>query len=317
MRNSSEIIGLPILCIKEGITYGQVKEFLINPDEGKIDFIVLDNGFWYSGALVIPYSSIYGIGSDAVTTPSIEDICAFSGLVEAQKLVDRGVLLKGTRIYTVNGQYMGTLSEYAIRVGDGKIVGCTMSSDEGDVFIASEQIMTFGRDVIILRESEQDEDAIEPIIDLIDGGQSDISLEYENIQERIKIVDVLVPDADADADTDTDTDTDTDADTDTDTDTEQEESVRSVEEVEFQIDDSESSNDEVRPSEDLESEENSAAIMFEQRQRKFLIGRKASKSILDDEGIVLVKVNQEITDELIDIVKIHGRLIELTMNTKL
>lgn len=62
--------------------------------------------------------------------------------------------------------------------------------------------------------------------------------------------------------------------------------------------------------------ENKASSLFEKRQLKFLLGRKASKEIFSDNGILLVEVGQEITDDVLDIIKANNKLTELTMNTQ-
>ncbi len=62
--------------------------------------------------------------------------------------------------------------------------------------------------------------------------------------------------------------------------------------------------------------ENSAASLFEQRQRQYLMGRKATKTITDPNGNVIVSEGMTINGEIIDDAKLSGKLIELVMNNK-
>lgn len=56
--------------------------------------------------------------------------------------------------------------------------------------------------------------------------------------------------------------------------------------------------------------------LFEEKQRQFLIGRKAKRQILDDMGEVLLEEGQLVTKEILDRVKDKNKIIELTINTR-
>ena len=59
----------------------------------------------------------------------------------------------------------------------------------------------------------------------------------------------------------------------------------------------------------------SSAKLFEEKQRQFLIGRRAKKTILDSSGNVLVEEGQAITKEILDRVTDKNKIIEITINT--
>lgn len=59
----------------------------------------------------------------------------------------------------------------------------------------------------------------------------------------------------------------------------------------------------------------SSAKLFEEKQRQFLIGRRAKKTILDSSGNVLVEEGQAITKEILDKVTDKNKIIEITINT--
>ncbi len=56
--------------------------------------------------------------------------------------------------------------------------------------------------------------------------------------------------------------------------------------------------------------------VFEEHQRKYLLGRHTSKDILDEHNNVIVKEGEEITEELVKKVSDAGKYVELTMNSK-
>jgi hypothetical protein len=58
----------------------------------------------------------------------------------------------------------------------------------------------------------------------------------------------------------------------------------------------------------------SAAELFEQRQRQYLVGKKVTKTIYNSSGGIIVNSGEIITEKIIDDVKANGKLIELVMN---
>ncbi len=60
----------------------------------------------------------------------------------------------------------------------------------------------------------------------------------------------------------------------------------------------------------------STQSLFEQRQKQYLNGRKATKTITDNAGKVIVSSGEIINEDIIDIAKTNGKLIELVMNNK-
>lgn len=64
------------------------------------------------------------------------------------------------------------------------------------------------------------------------------------------------------------------------------------------------------------SEQSNAASLFEQRQKQYLNGRKATKTIMSNSGAVIISEGAVITDDVIESAKKSGKLIELVMNNK-
>ena len=66
-----------------------------------------------------------GIGSNAVTTETEGNILRFTEVESAVALVQDGVKLIGTKIYTEKGRYIGKVDEFFINE-DGGIAGCKL-----------------------------------------------------------------------------------------------------------------------------------------------------------------------------------------------
>lgn len=62
--------------------------------------------------------------------------------------------------------------------------------------------------------------------------------------------------------------------------------------------------------------QSSAAHLFEQRQKEYLNGKRVTKTIVSDSGTVIIRQGETITDEVIEVSKQNGKLIELIMNNE-
>lgn len=157
MKKSQEIIGLPVFSIMDGRKIGQVKDLVINPEEGKLDFILVSNGSWYVGARVLPYKAVMGIGEHAVTTESEHLLSNINDTASANTLLQRNIELKGNRVLTNKGNLIGVISEYEVDEASGKITRLEYKTaqDESKIdVIEAGDVLTYGTDVIVVRERQ-------------------------------------------------------------------------------------------------------------------------------------------------------------------
>lgn len=158
MKKSQEIIGLPVFAIINGRKIGQVKDMVINPEEGKVDFILVSNGSWYVGARVLPYKDVMGIGEHAVTTESENLLTTLNETVNANNLLERNIEIKGNRVLTNKGNLIGVISEYEIDETTGKLsrLEYKTAEDESKIeIIAAEDVLTYGTDVLVVKEKDK------------------------------------------------------------------------------------------------------------------------------------------------------------------
>jgi uncharacterized protein YrrD len=163
MKKSQEIIGLPVFSIIDGRKIGQVKDLVINPEEGKLDFILVSNGSWYVGARVLPFEAVMGIGEHAVTTESENLLTNINDTAGANTLLQRNIEVIGSRVLTDQGNLIGAVSEYAVDEASGKITSLEykIAEDESIVeTIVADDILTYGADVIVVRERRNNSEAI-------------------------------------------------------------------------------------------------------------------------------------------------------------
>lgn len=153
MKASAEIKGLRIISISEGTQIGTVKDFILNPQKGSLDFFVVDQPSDYFGARVIAYPDIVGLGEFALTVPNPEVIQSVANSPEAQELLKQGVEVIGTKVLTKKGALSGEVKEILIDEETGKIAQCIISDNQGENHqINGEQIITFGKELLIIEQ---------------------------------------------------------------------------------------------------------------------------------------------------------------------
>lgn len=151
MKASKEIKGLRIISIADGTQIGVIKDLVLNPQTGSLDFFVIDQPTDYFGAKIISFNDIVGLGEFAVTIPDPQIIQDVSQNTAVQDLLKQGVTVIGTKVLTKKGSLIGEVQEYLVDEETGKISACIFtSSDENNREASSQQIITFGKELLII-----------------------------------------------------------------------------------------------------------------------------------------------------------------------
>ncbi|HVJ50402.1 PRC-barrel domain-containing protein [Desulfitobacterium sp.] len=151
MKASKEIKELRIISIADGTQIGVIKDLILNPQTGSLDFFIIDQPADYFGAKVIPFSDIIGIGEFAVTIPDSHVIQDVSQNLAVQELLKQDVTVIGTKVLTKKGSLIGEVQEYLIDEEKGKISTCIFLSPDGNSReVAVQNIITFGKELLII-----------------------------------------------------------------------------------------------------------------------------------------------------------------------
>ena len=150
MKKSNEIIGLPVISITEGRELGMSKTLLIDAKNRRIAAITIEDEDWYRGVKLIPYDSVIAIGSDAVTVTSSETIIKLDEAADFENLLDENIRIIGTKAITKAGTIEGSVTE--IYIGDdGTIERCEVTGADGATTeVTIEQISIFGKQVTVI-----------------------------------------------------------------------------------------------------------------------------------------------------------------------
>jgi len=241
MNKTVDIINLPIIDISEGDQIGTASKIVINPIEGSIAALVIDDGKWYLGAKLLPFSAIAGLGESAITIIDKSTILTIENAPALEQLLCTGVAVIGTKVLTKAGRIQGTVKELLID-NNGKIIACEIEELNGEISSVSvENIITFGKKVTIIADKT------------------------EKKNETIITKTPSMPEPAA--------------------------------------------ADEVK-----ETATDDSAKKFDEKQRRYLLGKQASRRIETDNGVVIVEQGGEINEEVLQKAKLAGKFVELSMN---
>jgi uncharacterized protein YrrD len=288
MKKSQQIIGLPIISISEGNEVGKVKNIVINADRGTIDYFVVDSGIQVLSTRVIPTANVLGIGEYAMTILNPEAISDISKLPDAIDMLQKNITVKDTKVLTKKGSLIGETGDIYVNVDKQcSIAGVEYIADITQKkirIIPRESVITFGKTLMVVEDDVQNRLLDDPS-EL--AAMNGIELEKKNDGE-LPVTGDLFEESPAD-----------------------EELVLDLMEAES-ADVSEPSEPEVASQE----QKSTAAELFEERQRNYLKGRKATKNIADNQGMIFIRAGETITDSVLDRAKSSGKLIELVMNNE-
>lgn len=304
MKTSAEILGLPVISITEGRELGMSKTLLIDAKNGAVAAITIEDEDWYRGVKLIPYDSVIAVGADAITITNSENILTLEDAVDFENLLDENVRIIGTKAITKAGTIQGSVSE--IYIGDdGKVVQCEISDPQGNFLdnISADQISIFGKQVTVIDSGSVTMPAVPdaapaeaPAAPAFEAPAFEESSAPEEPAEFVPepaaepVVEPEIPAAEP-----------------------------AAEPIAAPV---------VEPVVDMPAEppapeasaedaaEKAAAKATEDRHRRFLLNKKASRRITTDTGVVIVEAGGDITEEVLQKAKLANKIIELSMNVQ-
>lgn len=152
MKKSTQITGLPIISILDGNQVGKVKSLVINPDKGSVDFLTIEHEDFQVSVKAIPFKKVVGIGEYAVTVDSESAVIDLNEIPIANQLVNKKIKITNTKVMTRKGELIGEVIEYFVDQDSGHILGMQLRLTEKEVALSSESVVTFGKDIIIVKE---------------------------------------------------------------------------------------------------------------------------------------------------------------------
>ena len=299
MKKSVEILGLPVISITEGRELGMSKTLLIDARNGLVAAITIEDEEWYRGVKLIPYESVIAIGDDAVTVTNSENILQLEAAGDYMALMEDNIRVIGTKAITKSGTIQGNITELYIG-DDGKIEKCEITAPDGTTSdVTSDQISIFGKQVTVIDPNGAGEKKTKPVSapapaapkeePKVEAPAEEPKAEEkaeEPVQEAHKAEEkpAEAPKAEAVPEP------------------KQAEPAKEAPKA--------------APAKAADPKQAAADKATEERHRRFLLGKKAARTIKMDNGIVIVEAGADITEEVLQKAKLANKFIELSMNVQ-
>ncbi len=301
MKKSVEILGLPVISITEGRELGMSKTLLIDAKKGTVAAITIEDEDWYRGVKLIPYESVIAIGDDAVTVTNSENILTLDDAGDYEQLLDDNIRIIGTKAITKSGSIQGKISELYIG-DDGKIEKCEITAPDGTTSeVTADQISIFGKQVTVIDPSSEKKN--EPVAALAaaapakaaPAAPSAPAKEAPAAKEAAAPKEEGKPEPSKDA---------------------APAPEKPAEKPAAPKAQEKPAAPAPKPAPKADPKQAAADKATEERHRRFLLGKKATRTIKMDNGIVIVEEGQDITEEVLQKAKLANKFIELSMNVQ-
>ena len=281
MKKSVDILGLPVISITEGRELGMSKTLLIDAPNRIVAAITIEDEDWYRGVKLIPYDNVIAVGDDAVTINNSENILTLDAAGDFETLLDDNIRVIGTKAITRTGVIQGNITEIFIGE-DGSIEKCEVTTPEGSTSeVTADQVAIFGKEVTVISPEgdavKKSDAASAPAAPAVTAPAAEPAA-AEPVEETAPTEETAAPEAPA------------------------EEPAPAAEEP--------------APEAPAEDEAKDAERANEDRHRRFLLGKKATRTIKMDNGVVIVEAGADITEEVLQKAKLGNKFIELSMSAQ-
>lgn len=154
MKKSRDIVGLPVIELREGKSLGRVHSLVVNPDSRRVEALeVGERSLLKTKTELIPFSQVRSFGSDAVTLQDHEAVQEAEEMPELAGLLERKLI--GSRVVTVDGTLIGTVEDFTFTKENGVLVDLYVAFEKtkGHLLVPITVVTSFGRDFIIINEN--------------------------------------------------------------------------------------------------------------------------------------------------------------------
>ena len=327
MKKSVDILGLPVISITEGRELGMSKTLLIDAPNRVVAAVTIEDEDWYRGVKLIPYDNVIAVGEDAVTINNSENILTLDAAGDFETLLDDNIRVIGTKAITRTGVIQGNITEIFIGE-DGSIEKCEITTPEGSTSeVTADQVSIFGKEVTVISPEgdagKKSDAAAAPAAAAVTAPAAPEAA-AEPVAEAAPVTEEPAPVAEVPADEPTSTVEEPVAEAPA-------EEPAPTEEPAAEASESAAAEEPAAeaPAETIESaapaaeepaadsaEDKSAERVNEDRHRRFLLGKKATRTIKMDNGVVIVEAGADITEEVLQKAKLGNKFIELSMSAQ-
>ncbi len=158
MKRTSEFIELGLYAINQGQSFSQISDILINTDTKRIEYLTTNDGYNIYACSILPYDCIYGIGDNFITT---EDSSLFVSLEQCYSRIVNLLsfkVLQSLVVMSVAGQIVGQVLDISFDEKTGMLT--ELITEAGDS-LPVDIIVKITKDYVFVNNGK---DAIRPMV---------------------------------------------------------------------------------------------------------------------------------------------------------
>ena len=153
MRKGSDVIDKVVVTSDKGQKIQRILDLIFDHKRNQLlGFLVEEKGL-FRDAKVIPLQEVLAIGSDAIIVKSKESVVKAYRVPAIKEILHQNIVLRGTRILTTEGLYLGGLVDLFFDEHSGLVEGYEVSGGvfadaySGRSFVPAPEALTIGDDV--------------------------------------------------------------------------------------------------------------------------------------------------------------------------
>lgn len=123
MRKGTDLIDKAIIAYDTGRKIARIQDLIFDQNDNQLlGFLIKESGLFRS-AKVIPMAAVKAIGLNAIVVADDGAIVSATEVPQIHQVLERDLVLKGTRVLTTDGRYLGSVVDLYFDDRTGKIEG--------------------------------------------------------------------------------------------------------------------------------------------------------------------------------------------------
>lgn len=306
MKRVTDFFDLAVLEITNASEFARVDKLVVDRLAFKLVGFAVEDAAWYRGKKYLAFDKLIGIHEDVLTVNAQADVVQLDATQYAQlDANDAEVFL--SRVITRTGCFVGYVEDFYID-DQGNIVAYEVSKEDSQEYmlVNKQQVCSLGKDILVLAE-DFEFTAISVPTD-VEEATTQFAVASEEVEE---IEETFEPNLPTELQAGHEEEqlamasevTDPEISEPIEEDLEDDEEVTEMPAVQFGAS---AQNDEVAAEQ--------PASKIDDKQKQFILGKTSSKTIVTDNGVVIIEEGSLITEETIQRAKLAGKFMELLMN---
>lgn len=144
MKSSSQVVGLPLMGVKEGKECGVIQNIVVEPSTKKIKSLIVHGSKNEYDFRELKLANVMGIGKDYVITQTVDNAVSLDR-------ADSGISLINTRCIAASGDVLGSIKDFTFdeKTGDIQSVQIDTGAD-----IAGKSILSLSNNLMFIESGE-------------------------------------------------------------------------------------------------------------------------------------------------------------------